>query len=341
MDKTVEKIITDGQVFVKGHFNKHFENEDYTLDFNTRTGMEVLNGKHGDPFMTELPTMIDIGIMGSCQNNCEFCYQGPDNEPHMSLDNFKSIILQTKHHINQVALGGRGDPNLHPQFAEIIEFARKHDVVPNYTTSGKNITTDQIEISKMCGAVAVSYYASGFTFSALNRLMLAGIKTNIHYMFTQFSQPFAMTLLRGSEWPSVDTDRLNAVIFLLFKPQGSGRDLTVLIPTPDQLKMFAEEVFNPKSKFKIGMDSCMINHVVKYVTPHKIQAMSIDTCEAARMSVYISPSMKMIPCSFADHDSCGVQIDDVNDIKTIWTKHPNFKKWRGKLAGEPCCPVGF
>jgi len=341
--KTV--VIRDGNKVIQGKFNKFFENTDYEIFFNTRSGLEVLKGKHGeDPFKTELPLLIDVGIMGSCLNSCSFCYQGPTTEPHMSLDDFKRIIDQVKDHTNQVALGGRGDPNLHPQFEEIIEYAMINNVVPNYTTSGRNLTDEQIEISKFCGAVAVSDYDRDFTYDALNRLMKAGIKTNIHMIFTRESYFKAMKMVKGYDiWESkIDLDKLNAVVFLLFKPQGSGKTRIELIPTTNQIKTFAEYIFQSKSKFKIGMDSCLINHVLKYTTPNAIQQMAIDTCESSRMSVYISPSMKLIPCSFADHDYWGVQITDECDINTIWNTSPFFQQFRDRLhAKSNQCPVGL
>ena len=43
---------TQDGVIVKGKFDKHFENDDYELHFNTETGFEVLKGKgeKEDPF---------------------------------------------------------------------------------------------------------------------------------------------------------------------------------------------------------------------------------------------------------------------------------------------------
>ncbi len=360
-------IITEGNTIIKGSFDKHFENDEYEMHFNRKTGLEVVKGKEGiDPFKTELPLLIDVGIMGSCLNSCTFCYQGSIDEPHMTLDNFKSIIDQVKHHVNQVALGGRGDPNLHPQFKEIIEYARNNGVVPNYTTSGANLSHDQVEISKMCGAVAVSDYSLPCTYEALERLMDAKIKTNIHLIFSRYNFDTAMKIVYGyNPWKKyildgkkknnkfssnrklvadsrVDIDRLNAVVFLLFKPQGGGTDRRDLIPTRTQIESFARMAFQPKAKFKIGMDSCLINHVLDYSFPSELQRMAIDTCESSRMSVYISPSMQLIPCSFADHPEWGVQITDKQDIEYIWNRSTKFKQFRKRLKKNPCsCPVGL
>jgi MoaA/NifB/PqqE/SkfB family radical SAM enzyme len=262
----------------------------------------------------------------------------------MTLDDFKTIIDQVKHHANQVALGGRGDPNLHPQFREIVEYARSNNVVPNYTTSGINMTDEHIEISKQCGAVAVSDYNRHFTFDALNRLMDAGIKTNIHLIFSRDSYSKSMDIVKGIDvWNGkIDLEKLNAVILLLFKPQGSGADKQWMIPSKAQIAAFSLYAFRPKAKFKIGMDSCLINHVLTYAKPNEIQRMAIDTCESSRMSVYISPSMKLIPCSFVDHEEWGVQIDEANTIYNIWNNSESFKKFRNRLMMVPnSCPVGL
>jgi len=340
-----EMIISEGSIFIKGKFDKHFENDEYEVHFNTATGLEVLKSKTStDPFKTELPLLIDVGIMGSCLNSCDFCYQGKIEEPHMTLDNFKSIIDQVKHHVNQVALGGRGDPNLHPQFKEFVEYARNNGVIPNYTTSGANLSHEQIEISKLCGAVAVSDYQVPVTYEAIERLMDADIKTNIHLIYSKTSHVISMKILYGyNAWDNkVDESRLNAVVFLLFKPQGSGRDLADMVPNRFNFEAFASMVFKPRAKHKIGMDSCLINHVLKYAEASPIQKMAIDTCESSRMSVYISPSMKMIPCSFADHPEWGVDITKKKDINYIWNRSNKFKQFRKRLIKNPCsCPVGL
>jgi len=346
-------VLKEGKTIIAGQFDKHFNNDDYEVHFNTETGMEVVKGHDGtDPFQTELPLLADVGIMGSCLNQCEFCYQGPVKEPNMKLEDFKTIIDQVKHHTNQVALGGRGDPNLHPRFKEIVEYARENGVVPNYTTSGIHLTDSQIEISKMCGAVAVSDYGSDFTYDALSRLMDAGIKTNIHMIFSRHKFDSALKIIHGfNPWLTsqhrqaksmVDLDRLNCVIFLLFKPQGSGRDKLSMIPHDWQIETFAKKVFDPDCKFKIGMDSCLVNHVLKYIEPNPMQKMAIDTCESSRMSVYISPSMHMIPCSFADHPEWGVKINGKKTIDYIWNRSMKFKQFRSRLKKNPsCCPVGL
>ena len=344
------KIIKEDGVTVGFKYDKHFKNQDYEIFFNTSSGFELLRGIDGkpDPFSLELPSLIDVGIMGHCKNRCPFCYQGNEYEPHMSLENFKRIIDETKHHVNQVALGGRGDPNHHPNFHEIVEYARVNGVVPNYTTSGNLLTEDQIETSKMCGAVAVSNYVGPEMYSALNRFLDAGIKTNIHYLLTRNTFFDATKILHGdnpwvSHVPKVvpfPLHKVNAVVFLLFKQKGRGEKLDWL-PTDDQLRIFAKAVANSKDwnlKIKIGMDSCLVNHVVKHVDLPMTMAMAVDTCEGARMSMYITPNMEATPCSFADK-SMRISLEGTT-IQDVWENGESFNKFRKTLtACGYTCPA--
>jgi hypothetical protein len=203
----------------------------------------------------------------------------------------------------------------------------------------------------MCGAVAVSDYGADYTYEALEKLMDAEIKTNIHLIFAKHTFSMATRILYGyhpwlhrtgnSTKKLVDIDRLNAVIFLLFKPAGAGKDLNWK-PTEYHFSSFANLVFKPKSKFKIGMDSCLINHVLKYVEPNKLQKMSIDTCEGSRMSAYITPDMKMMPCSFADEKKWAFPIKGNKDIDYIWNRSMKFKSFRAILRkNQMCCPLGL
>ena len=323
---------------------RHFDNGDYELFFDTKTGLEILKGSNGkeDPFNLVLPSLLDIGVMGTCKHKCEFCYQGHINRPNMKLDDFKRIIDEVSYHTNQVALGGRGDPNQHPDFEKMLKYCRYKNVVPNYTTSGIDITDDQIEISKMCGAVAVSEYQQSYTYNALKRLIDAGLKTNIHYIFSSKTFKDCIKILDGHDiWgPLFDVNNLNAIIFLLFKQSGAGKDLVELNPSVDQLKIMAKKIFKNKAKFKIGIDSCLANHITTHTELTYEQKITVQTCEASRMSAYISPSMKLVPCSFADENQFGRAIKTDTDIHRIWTVSKPFIDFRNQLlANKNKCPL--
>lgn len=324
---------------------KIIETDRYVIIFNVANGKEITFGKSGfpDPFMLDYPNLIDIGIMGHCLNKCKFCYQGGQEQPNMKLEDFRRIIDESKTYTNQVALGGRGDPNLHENFGDIVEYARENIVVPNYTTSGLGLTSDHIEISKMCGAVAVSDYDQEFTYSALQRLMDSDIKTNLHFLLSKKSLEKAVNIFKGRDvWDGkIDLDRLNAVIFLLFKPQGRGRELKDWILTNEDLKEFMDLRMEGKTNFKIGMDSCLVNRLSQTTTLTKLEEIFLDTCEAARMSCYISPDMIFMPCSFADKDKYGISLKDIS-IEDAWKQSHAFVQTRLMLEeNKERCPFDF
>jgi len=317
--------------------------DDYVILFDTKTGQEVLSGINGnpDPFVLDFPSMMDVGIMGHCKNNCEFCYQGAKPQANMTLENFKRLVDEAKDETMQFALGGRGDPNLHKNFREIIEYCRENNIVPNYTTSGNGLTDEQVEISKMCGAVAVSAYDREFTYDAIRKLMDAGIKTNIHFMFSKYSWHDIFNLLIGVDiWHGkVDLDRLNAVIFLLFKPQGRAVNLK-WEPLQCYYNWFIQylRMANGRVKFKLGMDSCLVNKVQQVDKLTAVEEVFMDTCEGGRMSMYVTPDMKLSPCSFGATNKWAYPL--INSIKDVWDNGDAFQRFRGCLEKCPIqCPV--
>lgn len=84
--------------------------------------------------------------------------------------------------------------------------------------------------------------------------------------------------------------------------------------------------------FKIGFDSCTVPALLemKYLDP-----VSIDTCEGGRWSAYISPDMRMMPCSFA-HNSTdwSVSLRD-HTIQEAWESSV-FEDFRRRLRAS--CP---
>ena len=134
-----------------------------------------------DPWMSSMPELIDVGILGHCEHGrtglCMKsgieCYQNGlgMHQPNMSLENFKRIVDECKGRVFQFALGGRGDVDQHENFEEILQYCKENDIVPNFTTSGLGMTHEIAAIcKKYCGAVAVSDHEADYTEKALNYL---------------------------------------------------------------------------------------------------------------------------------------------------------------------------
>lgn len=321
----------------KYHFKSAFDTETGAY---IRTGVLDENGKDTgvDPFMASYPHLIDVGIMGHCVHGktglCAKagigCYQSGMlvEQPNMSLEDFRSIAEQSKNKCNQFALGGRGDPDQHENFEEILKICRANNLVPNFTTSGYGMTEEIARIcKKYCGAVAVSWYRSEYTLRAIQMLLDAGVKTNIHYVLGKNSIDEAIERMKDGSFPK----GVNAVIFLLHKPAGQGTGENVLCVDDPRVREFFSQIDKPHP-FKVGLDSCNVPgaiNICKSILPE-----SLDSCEGGRYSCYIGADMTMVPCSFDQEKRYEVSLREMS-ITQAWNSDA-FDKFREKM--HSACP---
>ena len=304
--------------------NKFVEMFDSKTGFYARSGV-FENGKDTgiDPFMRSFPSLIDVGVMGHCIHGASGlcmiggveCYQNGLNThcENMSLSNFKRIVDECKGRSFQFALGGRGDVDQHENFEEILAYCRSNDIVPNFTSSGLGFTEETVRICKeYCGAVAISWYRQPHTYRAIEMLIDAGVKTNIHYVLGNNSIGEAIARLKENIFPA----GINAVIFLLHKPVGLGSDENVLKVNDPRVKDFFTLVDQGDYDFKVGFDSCSIPAVLNFTS--NIDHDSIDTCEGARHSMYITSDLKALPCSFDNQDMRWAYDISSDTIQNAW-----------------------
>lgn len=285
-----------------------------------------------DPFMASYPELIDVGIMGHCKHGTSGlciqsgvqCYQNGlhTNMPNMSIGNFRRIAKECKGKVYQFALGGRGDPDQHESFAEILQCCRENDIVPNFTSSGLGFNDEIARLCKeYCGAVAISWYRQQHTLKAIDMLLKAGVKTNIHYVLSNYTIREAIRLLKCGGFPN----GINAVVFLLHKPVGLGSEANVLEINNPLVCEFFKLVDNGGFPFKVGFDSCSIPAIVNLT--NSIDLDSVDTCEGARWSMYISSDMKALPCSFDNQELRWAYDISDDTIQNAWDS-PQFEDFR-------------
>lgn len=318
------------------HYDK--KNNFFSL-FNEKNGNYIrsgilVNGKESneDPFMSEFPELIDVGIMGHClhgksgkclQAGIE-CYQSGllQYEDNMSLEDFTKIVKQCKGRTYQFALGGRGDPDQHENFEEILKLCHENRIVPNFTSSGFGFNKRIVELcKKYCGAVAISWYRSSYTLKAIEMLINANVKTNIHYVLNNQTIDEAIQRLRKQQFPK----GINAIIFLLHKPVGMGTNENILKYDDKRVREFFSCIDKNSYDFKIGFDSCTIPGLLNMTST--IDLNSLDTCEGGRWSAYITPNMKLLPCSFDNqNENWAVSLNDYS-IEEAWhsQRFENFR----------------
>lgn len=310
--------------------------------FNEDNGTLYRSDANGiNPIMRSFPELIDVGIMGHCDNSdyCRKagidCYQKGSvvSVPHMSHDMFLKIVKQATGKTFQIALGGAGDPNKHPQFEEILKSCRKYRIVPNMTTSGFLMKDTEIElIKKYCGAVAVSWYSrliegtesNQHTINAIERLIKYGCTTNVHFVVSKDTIDEAIIRLEKNLFPR----GINAVVFLLYKPVGDGVPEKVLLNTDNRIRKFLYLATNKNHPYKIGFDTCFTPAILKWA--HTVPNACVDACEAATFSMYIDSQMNCYPCSFDIwNETCTESLND-KTLQEIWLgkKFNTFRNWK-------------
>lgn len=314
----------------KGGFLSVFddENGDYM-----RSGILDEQGQDTgiDPFQAEFPQLLDIGVMGHCEHGlsglCEACgiecYQngGTVRQPNMPIRDFEEIIRQCEGRTFQVALGGRGDPECHEDFAELLSVCRKYGIVPNMTTSGYGLQDAHVEImKKYAGAVAVSWYKTPYTYRAVQKLVDAGITTNLHFVLGSNNIEEAIELLQDRNF----MPGISRIVFLLHKPVGLGSRDRVLQADDPGIRKFFSLLSEPHNIERLGFDSCLVPGIAAHCPA--IPPESYDACEAGRFSAYIGPDLMMCPCSFDKSDLYSESLYE-KSVSAIWNGE-RFSKFR-------------
>jgi len=316
----------------KYHFASMFNPD---TGFYLRTGIQDKDGKDTgiDPFMASYPELLDIGIMQTCvcAEKCNVdCYQKAISRTgkNMPSSDYERILMQSKGRLFQVALGGAGDPDTHEEFGKILEISKKYNVVPNFTTSGIAFSKEKAELcKKYCGAVAVSEHFADYTKKAVDMLLGAGVRTNIHYVLSSKTIDTAIDRLKNGGFP----DGINAVIFLLYKPVGLGIKKNVLKQDDPRVREFFSLIDRGNTEYKIGFDSCSCAGIINFT--HNTNPQSMDFCEGGRFSAYIDADMNMMPCSFANQNPRWFVSLREHSVEEAWNSDV-FEKFRYSLRNS-------
>jgi hypothetical protein len=318
----------------------------YTQLFDTKSGLHVYFGnkeEENPTFCAYGPSILDIEISsGKCFGNCKFCYKsnGINNDDinNMSLEVFNKILSKIdKKLLTQVAFGLCDiDSNL--SMWDMFKSCRKYNIIPNYTNNGLGITDEHARLSaELCGAVAVSIVNKEQSFNAIEKFCNAGMtQVNIHFMLAQETYDSALLLLE-----EIKSDprlaKMNAVVFLQYKPKGNGVGHFHPIASVDLYQQLIEKASS--LGVRVGFDSCSAPMYLKYLaktqTDEKYKALSMyaDPCESLLFSGYINGEGKFFPCSFAEGEGKwteGIDVLACDDFLKVW-HHERSIEWRRAL----------
>ena len=296
----------------------------YCYLFNYLTGENITIEKHS-VFARDLgPNLLDVSITSRCNKGCDFCYRRSNTVgTDISLENYKLILDNAKQcGVQQIALGG-GEPTLHPYLCEILKMTREAGIVPNYSTNGENLTKRILLFSKeYCGALAISIYDDFSKYETLvNETTDLGIKLNLHLILRADRIEEYIHILKH---PPIWISKINAIIFLNYKPANGNDSLCFKNCSSDTIKEFFASV----AQFDacgVGFDTCSVSFVCNNLP---VDNSLFDFCEAGRKSAYINEKLEVYPCSFYKYGSDSLKNES---LKSIWHKSKIFKNHRDSL----------
>jgi len=293
--------------------------------------------KQDDPSFAPFgPELLDISITSKCfPGSCKYCYQNAKHDGvEMSVATMCKILDAIPQTVCQIALGG-GEPTMHSQFCDILKVIRDHDIVPNYTTNGYNLTDEIVKATvRYCGAVATSYHGDwSVTMDSVNRFSAEGmVQTNVHFVLSESTIDEAIDLMHRK--PQDGFENINAIIFLLYKPQGRAPASDILCGKEKIQELF--EAMQQCQAFKIGFDSCSVPMLYHMLSAQKdIEMLNVlaEPCESSLFSYYIDVDCMGYPCSFCKNHVEPVCIDVENEkydfLRNTWY-HMNTNEFRSK-----------
>jgi MoaA/NifB/PqqE/SkfB family radical SAM enzyme len=349
-------VITDTDKY------KSFRSKNYNFNFNKETGFFA---RWGETFNDDanieksLPEIIDLELSSSCHGvpsngPCKFCYKSnTPNGEYMTFETFKKVFQKLPPTITQLA-AGIGDIDANPDIWKIFQYCKDNGVIPNITINGARMTSEYYDnLSKYCGAVAVSVYDKELTYNTIKELTDRNMtQINIHYMISN------ETILKCYEViDDMTTDKrlekMNAIVFLSLKRKGNAKNTFTQLSQENFNKLC--EYANSK-KISYGFDSCSSRKFFNYIDNNqtfseeykKQMHQCIEPCESSCYSSYISCGSKdkgpqYFPCSFCESISGweeGIDILSVNDfLKDVWynEKTQNFKN--KLISCNRNCPI--
>ena len=273
------------------------------------------------------PELVDLKITNYCVFGCEFCYQSSTREgshaPFSKLKKYINVLSDLK--VFEIAIGG-GEPTMHPEFPEILEYIRKKGIIANFTTySAKWLKNPEI-------LEAVVKYASGIGVSVHNHKDIEKVKLISRIVEEKKDELFldycSTKVVAQHVFGTVDADEFskllktaveNNIHILLLGPKrtGFGRDFNFI--DPEALLFYVKLYFNTENIKKV-----FDKPVVSLDT-----SLSVDTEFALRFEKFLREDMGIAPELYTTREGLySFYIDGVEDkmAKSSYVNSDEYQK---------------
>jgi len=341
--------ISNDLIIVDNEDGKVIHYDGFNCIFDKKTGETLTYGntKDDDPSYCKYgPIIVDLELSTICSGPmgklCSFCYKS--NNPfgsNMSYDTFVSIFEKLPKTVTQIAFGVDATCTSNPDTIKIMKYCKDNGVIPNVTVAQLYDDTAD-ELSKVCGAVAVSRYEDkNICYDTVKMLTDRGMNQaiNIHIMISEETFDMVKETIKDILTGDERLKKLNAIVFLSLKKKGRGINFTPL--TDKHFTEIVDTCLHYGIRF--GFDSCsavkFINSIKGYPNEKEMIQMS-EPCESAKFSAYINVNGDFFPCSFVEGEGEwveGLNVQYCQDfISDIWNnpKTINFRNMCNMCIGR-------
>lgn len=200
------------------------ENANYAsvFDGNTMT-MRISIDENKQVVRPSYQEFYDVSLGTKCLAACPWCYtsaiKNGVNYPDAvgSVEKFFGSMTPNERPF-QVAIGGGGEPTLHPEFIEVLKKFHSLGIIPNYTTNGMHLTPEVIEATKQySGGVALSLHPhlEKVWRKAIDVLSAEKIRLNVHIIISDEESIEQFKSVRAQYGKLIDH-----YVLLLYRPVG-------------------------------------------------------------------------------------------------------------------------
>jgi len=329
---------------------KVLHSPDYNFIFNKQSGFFARWGatQDDDPDWSPFgPEILDLEIStGECLGRCRFCYKVNgtlrSETRHMTIGSFEDLLRRMPPTLTQIAFGIT-DVYGNPDFFAMMRHARDKGIIPNYTTHGLDMDEWAAnETAEVCGAVAVSVVNKEKTYNTIQQLTDNGMtQVNIHFMLSA-ERVFSALALVDDIKNDYRLAKLNAVVFLQYKPKGNNTHLF----NPPSLREFQTLVdYCDSNGVRYGFDSCTAPMYMRIIEDHPRRAeleQCVEPCESGLFSSYVNVNGDFFACSFCEGEDGwteGISVFEYDNFVDLW-RLPKLDKWRETLlTNQRACPM--
>lgn len=275
----------------------------------------------------DAPELVDLKITDYCTYDCPTCYQGSTSRGEHAGQYCVYDVLDQLAEVRcfEVAIGG-GEPTLHPHFEDIVRYARRVGIVPNFTTRDLKWFARYPDLADIVGGYAVSCDDAKSVRRVLKALAaLPGpardvlkSKLTVQHILGLVDEHSVRDLL------AVCGEAHVPVVLLGYKTTHRGANATPKVPSKGTWGAWLKK--QCEGGERLGVDTVLANELRGLVDSRRL------TTREGQFSGYIDAvTLTLRPSSFGTHTPIRFRSSSSSD-----TTYPSLREaWQSMTSYEP------